>query len=100
MGEILGPALLVLLVIIGGGVAVNMQRSSTRQRNALRRAPALLLPDGEPPDVLLANAQKNYILTQRAVRVLDQVLASPSAASLPKATTKEASAIVAEFYKH
>lgn len=99
MGEILGPAIVLLIIIVALVWWMQNSRSSTKQRRDLLKAPAVLLPDGEAPDVLLANATTNYILAQRSVRVLDRLLALPTA-GFSDTDRKEAQAIVNAFYSH
>lgn len=101
MGDILGPAILVLFLIIGVGALVWFLGNSSQQRKSLSNAPALLLPNGEPPDVLLKNAQNMHRLAERSARILDRILNNPDAGyMLNEKDRKEAQEIVNAFYNH
>lgn len=98
MGDILVPAIILLIVIAGGSYALSASRSAANQRKALLKAPAILHTEGEPPDVLLANAQRNYLIAQRAARLLDR-LVNNAALPLAEKDRKEAQSILSDFYK-
>lgn len=100
MGEVITAAIIFLILIVAMVGGLLWLRSSTTQRKSLLRAPAILIPEGESPDVLLANAVKNYQLAQRAVRLLDRLSEQPDTATISDRNRKEAKAIVSDFYSN
>lgn len=105
MGDVLVAFLVLLAVaicLVAGGMFLTQ---SGAKRNRMNSAPAVLIPPGSDPDVLVANATRSYMTAQAAVRLLerlgnDRAVEAAINANLGSDTLEEMRAVVDQFYTH
>jgi len=97
--ELLLPAILIVLVLMGAAVGATTLSSRAKQRSLYARTPASLLPGGAPDSVLVENARKNYARALQAVRLFEHLLAkNETLPFLTQSELQQIKALVEYFY--
>lgn len=97
MGEIIGGAIVLLVIAVGGGTVAYLLAQG-KQRRELAHTPAPALTAGN--DSTNVKLRQYYRLSQRSVRVIENLLARDRMVPcLDREERSELEAIVNEFYE-